>query len=366
VDRTYRCLGPLQDTASTARVLNLAAIEAANYGNIDYVNAPLLKSRVLNSSIILKHRLRADERYLFQREGTIATKIIIPFDRRDLALGAQSVFVGAPGWEQFLREVSQDEASLKYDMAILLMLDQMPSLDPFLLRELLLRNGVFVAEAYFALSRGDVDRMRAYVSCEIRRLIGLALDGSTPDQAISTARMVEALLSTEVDERLEPLRKSMMIDEDTFREGVFCWKGFLYYKWSVATLTDELAEVVDELGRLTGVGDRDPELLRYMEGARRRLRRGIAVQLSQVRDTLKVYDSAFDDLIEGRGHGAFRNFLTHSPDLFMQLGEGIAGLSHIASFWRYRFPRGRAHRITLPDAVDMLGGLEESLSLPTR
>ncbi len=110
-------MGPLQDTASTARVLNLAAIEGANQGNIDYVNAPLLKSRILNSSIILKHRLRADERYLFQRDGTVATKIIVPFDRRDLTLGAQSVFVGAPGWEQFVRDVSQDQASLKYDLA---------------------------------------------------------------------------------------------------------------------------------------------------------------------------------------------------------------------------------------------------------
>jgi hypothetical protein len=259
--------------------------------------------------------------------------------------------------------VSQDEPSLKYDMTVLELMDQMPSLDPFLLREILLRNGMVVAEAYFALSRGDVDRMRAYVAGEIRRLIGLAIDSSTPDQAISTGRMVEALLSTEVDDRLEPLRKSMMIDTDTFREGVFCWKGFLYYKWSVSTLAEELADVVEDLNNLMGLGNRDPELLRYMEGARIRLRRGISAQLKAVRDTLKVYDLAFDDLTEGRGHGSFRRFLTESPDLFVQLGEGIAGLSHIASFWRYRFPPGRALRITLPEAVDMLGDFEESLSV---
>jgi hypothetical protein len=100
-----------------------------------------------------------------------------------------------------------------------------------------------------------------------------------------------------------------------------------------------------------------------MEGARHRLRRGIAAQLTQVRDTLRVYDLAFDDLTEGRGHASFRRFLTESPDLFMRLGEGIAGLSHIASFWRYRFPPGRALRITLPEAVDMLGDFEESLSV---
>ncbi len=363
-DRTYRSLTALQDTASTARVLNLAAIEAANQDNVEYFDAPLLKSRVLNSSIILKHRLRADERYLFHHDGMTVTKIIVPFDRRDLSLGAQSVFIGAPGWEQFIQEVSQDEASLNHDMTVLSMMDQMPSLDPFLMRETLLRNGVVAAEAYFALSRGDSERMRAYVAGEIRRLIGLAMDGSSPDEAVSTTRMVEALLSTEVDERLEPLRKSMMIDPETFREGVFCWKGFLYYKWSVTTLGDDLAEVIAELDNLMSVGKRDPELRRYMDATRHRLKRGIAAQLAEVRETLKVYDVAFNDLTESGGHASFRRFLTESPELFLRLGEGIAGLSHIASFWRYRFPRGEVQRVSVQEAVDILGDFEESISIP--
>jgi hypothetical protein len=85
-DRFIRCLSALSN-ASSNRVLNLIKIAAANTENEKHQSAPLFESRILNNSIIIKHRLRADEVKLFVTRRALATKIIIPFERSDLRVG---------------------------------------------------------------------------------------------------------------------------------------------------------------------------------------------------------------------------------------------------------------------------------------
>ena len=40
------------------------------------------------------------------------------------------------------------------------------------------------------------------------------------------------------------------------------------------------------------------------------------------------------------GPKAFRDFLLSAPHLFLELGEKMGAISHIVSFWRYRFRKG--------------------------
>lgn len=52
-------------------------------------------------------------------------------------------------------------------MLVLQLLDAVPSLDPFLLREHLRNNQIDVADCYFAISEGDQERMHNFVSQEM-------------------------------------------------------------------------------------------------------------------------------------------------------------------------------------------------------
>jgi hypothetical protein len=109
-------LSALRD-ASSARVLNLVTIEKAHKDNPEYKKAPLFESPVLNSSIIVKHRLRADEVFLFDDPPLNATKIIIPFDKNDLRLGGTSLLYGQRGCMEGLREAGKyGEKSLARDI----------------------------------------------------------------------------------------------------------------------------------------------------------------------------------------------------------------------------------------------------------
>lgn len=363
-DRLTRSLRALERTASTSRVLNLLAIQAQSGHRPEHGEAPLFRNRVLNTALVVKHRLRSDDLFLFDEIRPNATKIIIPFERSDLALGGQSFFVGQRGWVDLLREACNETSDMARDLAVLRMIDQLPSLDPFLLREHLRRHGLLVAPCYFALSSADLEQMQGYVSAQIAQLIDLAFQetGRIVSGAYA-ARLVEALLSTNVDGRLEPLRETLVMDGESFKEGVFSWKGFLYYKWMLTRLWPELDAVGGEIARLTVTGNRDAETGRYVEEARKRLRHGIVAERRAVMRSLDVYDRAFEDLIDNGRPQAFREFLLRAPDMFLSLGEKVGIIAHIASFWRYRFPAGQPLVADIAEAVDILQDFDAGLNV---
>lgn len=361
-DRLTRSLRALERTASTSRVLNLLAIAADSSQRPEYSQHPLFRNRVLNNALIVKHRLRSDDLFLFDEARPTATKIIIPFERSDLSLGGQSFFVGQRGWIDLLREACNDPTDMTRDLATLRMIDMLPSLDPFLLREHLRRHGMIVAPCYFALSPGDLEQMQGFVTLEISRLIDLAYRDSGRVNGAHAARLVEALLSTDVDERLEPLRETLVLEGESFKEGVFSWKGFLYYKWMLTRLWPQLTSTANEIGQMVITGARDAETSRYVDDARRRLQHGVVVERASVLRTIKVYDDAFEDLIDNGKPQAFREFLLRAPDMFLSLGEKVGVISHIASFWRYRFPEGQPAIVDVEEAVDILQDFDSGLS----
>ena len=102
---------------------------------------------------------------------------------------------------------------------------------------------------------------------------------------------------------------------------------------------------------------------RYIEEAQQRLQAAIAQHRREAVETLQVYDRAFQDLtVKGRPV-AFREFLVQAPGMFMTLGERIGAISHIASFWRYRFPSPTGEPVFADEFAEILQDFEASLGV---
>lgn len=334
-DRSVRFLSALGG-ASTSRVLNLARIAADNAGNPEHSEKPLFVSPAINRCFLLKHRTRADDAYLFSSPRSVATKIIIPFDPADLRAGGRSLFVDQRGYAEILRDAgSYSTESLERDISVLRLLNAVPSLDPFLLREHLRNNKIEVAPSYFTISDGDQERMHAFVSQEMSQLVMLAGGGGE-----SSNKLVSAMLSNQIDEKLEPLRLTLGLTGNDFREGVFSWRGFLYYKWSMGKFWPDVMGVLREINTIQPHGGLTPEQKVYLGSARRNIISMVRDNGNHVNKALAVYDSSFNDLVEHQTPKTFRDFLLSAPYMFLELGEKLGAISHIVSFWRYRFPPG--------------------------
>jgi hypothetical protein len=362
VDRSVRSLEHLETSASTSRVLNLRAVQKRKGSDPEYKSKPLFRNQALNTAIIVKHRLRGNEMDQFPGPRTSATKILVPIETNDLKLGARYVFIGQRRFEQSLYEAFGIELGEDSpDLRTLAVLDETPTLDPFLLREQLRRHGLEPALCYFELSQADARRMFDFAQGEIETLVRMSV-GSSFAAAAQARTLTRKILANSADAELEPLRRTLQLDQTQFQEGVFCWKAFLYYKWQLADLLPRVGPVLKQIASIQPRGPQSDEVKVYLRATRESLNKTLIAACRSVKNTLGVYDKAYNALTQNSDPTMFRDFLLRAPALFNDLGERLGAVEHIISFWRFRFPGDRLPVIGVEELCDLFMDFEGSLA----
>lgn len=361
-NREFRNLANLSESASTCRVLNLAQIGLRHRNDEDYREKPFFKTHGLNRAVIVKHTLRVHEMSAFDTPRRTVTKVILPFEPSDLRLGGSSFFVNQKHYKSLMQNVlNVNDVENDPDYRLLKLIDTIPSLDPFFVRELLVRHGYKPAQCYLKISASDISKMLQFVNREIELLVKMAMGNASNGAAM---KLAVKILSNETDDDLLPLKLTLRLSESEFAEGIFCWRGFLYFKWRLLELQNELNQVLKGLATYTPLGKADPSISQYLDKVRPIIAKEILGTLNRVSRLIGQYDQAYGVLISQGKPTEFRNFLLNGPKLFHDLGESVAILSHVSSFWNYRMvnKHGQPNKLTPDDYCDMLIDFEENLS----
>lgn len=357
-----RNLALIRESASTTRVLDLAFIHERFADDEEYRAKPMFVCERLNSTIIMKHSLRASERHIFNGLRLNATKVLFPLARSDLSLGGESLFVGERDWGRRLAAKLgvPDRLHIQDDLDVLQLLDELPSFDPFLMRERLRQIGKEPARCYFDVSTADTHRMQKFVSQQIAALVELAFADRIPAPRELSVRLADKLMTDENSSALEPLRMTLKLSGEEYREGVFAWKGFLYYKWMVAEWGERLPALARSIlaARVTGAARED---MAQLAESRQRIVKIMGSTMRRVNGALGQYDEAFRALSAGKP-AAFRSFLLSAPAMFLDIGEAVGIIKHIDSFWRFRFPSGRTPLMEANEALEIFDEFEATLS----
>jgi hypothetical protein len=359
-NQPVRNLADLQSSATSARMLNLIKTFKSHGETNDYISRPFFKDANLNKCIILKHRLRLDERDNFEDGRVHSTKVILPINSNNLRQGARSFFVGQKGYDSTLEELTRGKSLHdNHDVKLLEVIDSMPSLDPFLMRERLRNSGFSPAQCYFDLTEADSVRMVDFVRQEI-----LPLGGACPGLRgveDGAAKLALAIMSKADKAKSEPLRRWLGIEHEAFEEAMFCWKGLLYYKWILTDLLPKIRSFSVDLGNIRIVGQNNQAQCAYIIAARGRLNDAIAVVWQTVRAIIQVYDRAFLGLQQDVSAQSFYAVLTKSQTSFYELGDRLAAIQYIMSFWRYSFPEEAPIRSASENLFDILSDFEQTI-----
>jgi len=357
-----RDLSLIRASGSTARVLNLC-LAFERFGDTDdYKNKPLFKNPRLNRALILKHVVRPHERELFTRPTTTATKVIFPYAAEALELGGVSFMINEIRFERLLKDAVggyTTDADVIADAELLRVLAALPSFDPFLLRERLRVIGIDPARSYFDIAEADIARMRAFVGKEIAQLVSLAFATGGVDAGGLSQRLADKLMTDETAKTLDPLRETLRLSGEEYIEGVFAWKGFLYYKWLMDEIRPGLAEFKPRFAGLR-ISQASADERRDLAETRRDILIKMELALGRVDETLLEYGVAFAALAEGQP-SAFRTFLLKAPSLFIPIGEAVGVIRHINSFWRFRFPDGATPMMEADEAIEVLHDFETTI-----
>jgi hypothetical protein len=363
-NRSVRSLLHLQENASSARTLNLMAIWSKHGQSPDYSLSPLFTVSLLNRSIIVKHRLRQNELDTFSEKRISGTKVILPIDMTDLRSGARSFLIGQKGYGDVLTELlgTTDHAG-KRDRDLLDAIDSLPSLDPFLMRERLRQAGFHAARCYFDLSDADSARMTEFVQQELAPLVGMTFGDLGLSLNDVTSKLAASIMANASDVEMEPLRVGMGMQVGDFQEGIFCWKGFIYYKWAMSNLLPDVRPVLADLVAARPAGRSTSDERSYIRASKARLVEIMNDACGMVRTTLKVYDDAYLDLTRNGQPRSFREFLLTAPKMFYELGEKLGAIHHVVSFWNFRSASSNMS-INASEFVDLLADFELSLGTP--
>lgn len=350
--KTKNSLENLSHSCSTDRVLNLVTVYRDFSETPEYTQSPLFRNPRLNKLIFLKHALRMHERERAHDSRMSVTKVILPFDIRDLSLGGASCFLNEPDIERTISTVFGSESAsepFRRDMQILRIMDTLPTFDPFLLRERLKRDGLGVAKCYFDLSEADANRMRDYVQGEIQKIVRLALNGDATHMDQSST-ITHKLMTDETASSLEPLRQVLQLSGEEWREGVFAWKGFLYYSWNIESTTKFVPQLQRQL-LMTAIKGATKSEMKEIDAIRRRISMCLAHLHGVTTDGVELYRKAYRDLIDGKP-ASFQEFLRTAAARFIEVGEAFGMIMHMRSFWNFRFRKAES-AIRVEEGLDV-------------
>jgi hypothetical protein len=104
--------------------------------------------------------------------------------------------------------------------------------------------------------------------------------------------------------------------------------------------------------------------MKFLTASKRRLVDKMAETIADVGQSLAGYDSFYGKMVRDGQPKVFRDFLLRAPEMFVELGEKLGGLAHVASFWRFRFPQGRVRLIDVDLALSIFTDFMSSVGLP--
>lgn len=326
-------------------------------------------NKTLNSAVIIKHRLDETDRHRMEdKDKLVGTKVFIRYGGDDgFDESGKYMFLGQKQSDDIFREhfgldpVSNPDA--QRDLNLLRVLDRLPSLDPFILRDRVLRDGYDIDDLYFRLSETEAKRYRSQVIREFYPLAETAFK-DTPDVDRLSALIVERMWEASDLQVLKPMMGAMEIDFNEAPEIFFSWKGFVYYKLMMQRLAEGFAGFIMALQAAKPINMPTNIVRDEIEALRPRLVRALRHEYEQASRQIEEYDHAYrHQMIRLSKPAEFTRFLRKAPARFHELGASVAGVEHAQTTWRRRFGSQKEPLIPGQTMLEMLTDFADGVSL---
>ncbi len=327
--------------AGSSRVFNCAALHRNVLAAGGAPGQFLFKTGDLNNAIFMKEVYPDDD----MREAStnpVGTKIFFSYNQKADLEGGKSIFLNDRNLRtalQFHAGMSASEASeeAQADLKVLEIIDELPSVDPFLFRERAEAEGLDPHPGYFEITEAEYGRIRDHVMRQFQPIVESAFDDVTEaNKAVFLKNLVNKLWDATDMEALGPVMDAMGISEDTAGDTFYAWKGIIYYDYIFSRRQEIWKDYANWLNTESRPLDSMPVMAqmkmneRLMEWRKLYQKRWKAVHLmlSEYRDS---YDLLFRD---HKSPEPFIKFLKNSRKRFYQLGDSMSRVEHTIEVWR--------------------------------
>lgn len=354
----------LRKGGCTSRVIDLYSINKSMNGS-EIRATGLLKHPIFEAAFVTKHNLRAHEREGVISGRTVVTKIVMPIDKTNFDAGAYAIFFERHDFtskiEAFAGDTVPRSDLLAADIAMLAKLSDIPSFDPFLLKETL--AGANINDRYFAISPVEERQVVENSINQVKGIVAIAFSERTAPDDQKAVRLAQKLFSHDGGAELEALRMALRLDEAQYERGMFGWKGLMYYNWRMAAVSADLRTFFDEIKRLRFIGA-TPDEKSFLNMARQDILEKASTRWTRLLGTMDVYRKRMTGFTVDGNATDLRDFFLEAPSLFFRLGDDLSAVEHVCGYWRYWQQRylDSPGGITTADSLEILPEFSASLT----
>ena len=291
----------------------------------------LFHTSFLNRSILLKtvdpsRRRRGGEARGSRAGGLWQTLIYLPYDAEQPGDGGEALPY-SPANLRRLMEARQEgaetwAAALEADRQVLDLLDGLPVLNPFLLREAFGRSGRAIPEAHLALDLGVSSRLRRRLDSRVRPLIVAALEPSGQEVGEHLERILEALLVPGRGDELRVLGTALKIEADSAADVLGAWAGIAFFEDELERLEPEIQNFARWLAHDAAPREYLPATeRRELNVMLRRLRAAARAPWREIRQILQQYRDSYVSLVFEKEPAPFVEFLRAARSRYLRMGE---------------------------------------------
>lgn len=294
-------------------------------------------------------------------KGDIATILYLPYDTSDIVGGGGTVELGGRGGAQALLDLTgldirSEEPKSARDAALLEHFDDLPSLDPFLLKDKLEIEGLDAPEAYFEISEAEFQEIKKFIIGKFSRITEKVIDPNAKNAQQVAEQFIMKLWEGKDLAYLRPVTKVFRIDPDDALEIYYSWKGVTYYEFQYKRGQRTLLSFVEWL-QTKAMPEQymKPVMRAELEELILAVTSAVARHLKNSSDILRVYNDAYEGLfIHGGDSRPFIDFLGESQTLFWDVAASISAMNHGVSVWQQRTKSAKDGKLSVEELKKLL------------
>jgi hypothetical protein len=320
----------------------------------------------LNGVIIIKHSVPAAERRS-SRVPMVGTKLYFPFDENEPYRGGKTIFLHHDRLEEALQDtcgVSRElnKQALEEDIVLLRALGRLPTLDPFLMRDIIGSEGLEVNPAYLNITNEEWREIELYIQDHFAPLVRAAVPGAAGSHEKAN-RLAEKMWEAKDAKALEPLVVALRLPEDSALDIFYAWKVITFYAFQYARLKPKLLEMAQWLKSSETVPRLTPHDMKLrIEGTHKMVRERTRQPWRVIEATLSSYEVTFEEMFRDKGDpGPFLAFIGSASDTFWLLGDALGKIDHALFCWDNMTSRFSRRSLPLEALESTLRMLEEIL-----
>ena len=297
------------------------------------------KNPAMNTLVLIKEAL-TDERVEPHPSGfAVGTKLYIPYNEANVYEGGRSVFCHSKQLMEVLNQhfgfdgAKVSKADLDRDLKALSVLDKLPSLDVFLMRDALELEGIVINEKFFEIEEAQRAAIQEFIRHKIEPLVRAAY-GSSSAVVQKVTQLVDKIWEAKDTVALDNLIKAFRIPEEDAPTIFASWKGVIFYCYEY----ERTKEGRESFARWLKDGAQERELVSkavhdFIDQTRRAVMERLRDHWKEVEKMVREYDAVYASFVESSDPGKFIAFLRGAKSIYWRMGDSLSKMSHAVNCW---------------------------------